>query len=125
MNHFDIKTHIYFGEKALDRICDFPYKKALIISDPYVVKSGMIHLVTSRLQQAKIEWDVFDDVIPDPPIEKISKGVSAVLASQADVLIAIGGGSAIDSAKAIREVASQADSAYSRPALIAIPTTSE
>ncbi len=124
MKHFDIKTQIYFGERSLDRISELPYKKALIISDPYVVKSGMIHLITSRLQQAKIEWQVFDDVIPDPPIEKISLGVTAVLSARADVLIAIGGGSAIDSAKAIREVASQADSSYSRPALIAIPTTS-
>ena len=124
MNHFDIKTHIYFGEKSLDRLSDIPYKKALIISDPYVVKSGMVHLVTSRLQQANIEFEIFDDVIPDPPIEKISLGVAAVLSSKADVLIAIGGGSAIDSAKAIREVASKADSSYPRPALIAIPTTS-
>lgn len=124
MNHFDIKTQIYFGDKSLNRIAELPYKNALIISDPYVVKSGMIHLITSRLQQAKIEWQVFDDVIPDPPIEKISLGVSAVLSVRADVLIAIGGGSAIDSAKAIREVAIQADSSYPRPALIAIPTTS-
>lgn len=124
VNCFDIKTQIYFGEKSLDRLSELPYKKALIISDPYVVKSGMVHLITSRLQHAKIEWDIFDDVIPDPPIEKISEGVSAVLDAKADVLIAIGGGSAIDSAKAIREVASQADSSYLRPALIAIPTTS-
>ncbi len=124
VNYFDIKTQIYFGEKSLDRLFDIPYKKALIISDPYVVKSGMVHLVTSRLQQAKIEWQIFDRVIPDPPIEKISEGVCAVLSAQADVLIAIGGGSAIDSAKAIREVASQADPSYPRPALIAIPTTS-
>lgn len=124
MKHFDIKTQIYFGENSLDRLSELPYKKALIIADPYVVQSGMVHLITSRLQHAKIEWQIFDDVIPDPPIEKISSGVSAVLAADADVLIAIGGGSAIDSAKAIREVASQAATSYQRPALIAIPTTS-
>ena len=84
----------------------------------------MVHHITSRLQLAGIEWEIFDDVIPDPPIEKISQGVAAVLKSKADVLITIGGGSAIDSAKAIREVASQADAGYARPALIAIPTTS-
>lgn len=124
MNHFDIKTQIYFGEKSLDRLSELPYKKALIISDPYVVKSGMVHLITSRLQHAKIEWEIFDDVIPDPPIEKISAGVAVILATKPDVLIAIGGGSAIDSAKAIREVACQAESSHPRPALIAIPTTS-
>ena len=124
MKHFDIKTQIYFGENSLDRLSEIPYKKAIIISDPYVVKSGMVHLVTSRLQHAGIEWQIFDDVIPDPPIEKITVGVQAVLQSQADVLITIGGGSAIDSAKAIREVAGQIDPSYHRPALIAIPTTS-
>ena len=124
MNHFDIKTQIYFGENSLDRLSELTYKKALIISDPYVVKSGMVHLITSRLQHANIEWKVFDDVIPDPPIEKISLGVMEVINFQADVLIAIGGGSAIDSAKAIREVSTQADPNFKRPALIAIPTTS-
>ena len=124
MKHFDIKTQIYFGENSLDRLSEIPYKKALIISDPYVVKSGMVHHVTSRLQHAGIEWQIFDDVIPDPPIEKICTGVKAVLDSEADVIITIGGGSAIDSAKAIREVAVQTDPSYKRPALIAIPTTS-
>ncbi len=124
MKHFDIKTQIYFGENSLDRLAEIPYKKALIISDPYVVKSGMVHLVTSRIQHAGIEWQIFDDVIPDPPIEKISLGVKALLESGADVIIAIGGGSAIDSAKAIREVSSKIDDSYVRPALIAIPTTS-
>ncbi len=124
MKHFDIKTQIYFGENSLDRLSELPYKKAIIIADPYVVKSGMVHLITSRLQHANIEWQIFDDVIPDPPIEKISAGVMAVLSSQADVIIAIGGGSAIDSAKAIRQVAEIADRDYPRPALIAIPTTS-
>lgn len=124
VKYFDIKTQIYFGENSLDRLSELPYKKAIIIADPYVVKSGMVHHVTSRLQSAKIEWEIFDRVIPDPPIEKISEGVSAVLKSKADVIIAIGGGSAIDSAKAIREVAEKADTTYKHPALIAIPTTS-
>lgn len=124
MKHFDIKTQIYFGENSLDRLSEIPYKKALIISDPYVVKSGMVHHVTSRLQHAGIEWQIFDDVIPDPPIEKICTGVKAVLDYEADVIITIGGGSAIDSAKAIREVAIQTDTSYKKPALIAIPTTS-
>lgn len=124
MKFFDIKTQIYFGENSLDRLSELPYKKALVISDPYVVKSGMVHHVTSRLQNANIEWEIFDNVIPDPPIEKISEGVSAVLKCKADVIIAIGGGSAIDSAKAIREVAEKADATYKHPALIAIPTTS-
>ena len=124
MKQFDIKTQIYFGENSLDRLIELKYKKALIIADPYVVKSGMSKLITSRLDKANVTWQIFDDVIPDPPIEKISLGVLAVLDFCADVIIAIGGGSAIDSAKAIREVAVQSNKNYSRPTLIAIPTTS-
>lgn len=124
MKHFDIKTHIYFGENSLDRLADIPYRNALLVADKFVVSSGLIHLITVRLQQNEVAWQVFDDVVPDPPLEKIALGAQAVLQQRPDVLIAIGGGSAIDSAKAIREVSLQMEPSYARPALIAIPTTS-
>ncbi len=124
MKHFDIKTQIYFGENSLDRLAQLHYRNALIVADKFVVSSGMIHLLTVRLQQGGVSWQVFDDVVPDPPLEKIGMGAKKVLELRPDVLIAVGGGSAIDSAKAIREVALQMESTYARPALIAIPTTS-
>ncbi len=124
MKHFDIKTHIYFGENSLDRLADIPYRNALLVADKFVVSSGLIHLLTVRLQQAGVSWQVFDDVVPDPPLEKIGLGAQVVLQQRPDVLIAVGGGSAIDSAKAIREVSLQLEPSYARPALIAIPTTS-
>ena len=124
MKHFDIKTQIYFGENSLDRLADIPYRNALLIADKFVVSSGLIHLLTVRLQQAGVSWQVFDDVVPDPPLEKIGLGAQMTLQVHPDVLIAVGGGSAIDSAKAIREVALQMEPSYARPALIAIPTTS-
>ena len=96
MKSFDIKTKIYFGDNALDRLADLPYKKALIITDPFVVKSGMLQMITYRLNDGYTEFDVFSDVVPDPPIEKISLGVKAMLDYDPDVVIAIGGGSAID-----------------------------
>ena len=123
MKHFDIKTHIYFGDNALDRLAELPYKNALIIADPFVVSSGLIHHLTVRLQQADISWKIFQDIVPDPPIEKVSAGVDAVLSQRPEVLVAVGGGSAMDSAKAIREVAGQIDASV-HPSLIAIPTTS-
>ena len=49
MKSFDIKTKIYFGDNALDRLADLPYKKALIITDPFVVKSGMLQMITYLL----------------------------------------------------------------------------
>ncbi len=123
MNSFEIKTKIYFGEQALDRLKELPYKKVLVISDPFVVKSGMIHQITTRIVEAGIEYDIFSQVVPDPPIEKISLGVKRLLEYRPNAIIAVGGGSAIDSSKAIREFAKKIDD-YGEIALIAIPTTS-
>ncbi|MDD6484978.1 MAG: iron-containing alcohol dehydrogenase [Clostridiales bacterium] len=122
MKSFDIKTKIYFGENSLDRLNDLPYKRALIITDPFVLKSGMLDMITYRLQEGYTEYDIFSDVVPDPPIAKITLGVEAMLKYDPDCVIAIGGGSAIDSAKSIREFASRANGKDT--ALIAIPTTS-
>ena len=122
MKSFDIRTKIYFGSNSLDRLSDLPYKRALIITDPFVAKSGMLQMITYRLQDGYTEFEVFSDVVPDPPIEEISKGVKKLLEYAPDCVIAIGGGSAIDSAKAIREFATRGG--YKETALIAIPTTS-
>lgn len=122
MNSFDISTKIYFGDNALDRLIEIPYKKVLVITDPFIEKSGMLALVTDRLQQAFIDFEIFSDVVPDPPIEKISIGVKALLDYDPDCVVAIGGGSAIDSTKAIREFATRANG--KQIAMIAIPTTS-
>ncbi len=122
MKSFDIRTTIYFGENALDRLLELPYNKILIITDPFIEKSGMLALITNRLQQAFINFDIFSDVVPDPPLEKITAGVEKFIQSDPDCIIAIGGGSAIDSAKSIREFGTRATN--KETALIAIPTTS-
>lgn len=76
MKSFDIKTKIYFGDNALDRLADLPYKKALIITDPFVVKSGMLQMITYRLNDGYTEFDVFCRRCSGPSlIEKISLGV--------------------------------------------------
>lgn len=124
MKSFDIRTKIYFGDHALDRLTEIPYSRVLIITDPYVVQSGMIGLITSRLAQGNKEFEIFKDVVPDPPIEKIAVGVQALLAFRPDAIVTVGGGSAIDSAKAIREFALRSDQGLGAIALIAVPTTS-
>lgn len=123
MKSFDIKTKIHFGENSLDRLLELPYKKVMIITDPFVVQSGMIKLITYRLDSSDIEFDIFQDVVPDPPIEKIVKGVEAVVNYKPEALIAVGGGSAMDSAKAIKDFAIRTGE-IGGMALIAIPTTS-
>lgn len=123
MNSFDIKTKIYFGDNALDRLEQLPYSRVLVITDPFIEKSGMLQSVTYRLKNRGIDFDVFTDVVPDPPIEKIIKGVEKVSSYNPDCIIAIGGGSALDEAKAIREFATRIVSTKDI-ALIAVPTTS-
>ena len=123
MKDFHINTEIFFGENALDRLSALRFDSALIISDPFVVSSGMITLLTARLDKAHIRYELFTDVVPDPPVEKVIAGVAAVMKTKPSCLIGVGGGSAIDTAKAIKKFARQFDEDYS-PYLIAIPTTS-
>lgn len=123
MDSFGIKTKIYFGEGALSRLKDIPYRKVLIITDPFVVDSGMADLIISPLKEGGIQYQIFSDVVPDAPVEKIAAGVKTFLEYRPDAIVAVGGGSAIDSSKAIREFARRADD-YGPVGLIAIPTTS-
>ena len=123
MKYFEVKTKVCFGEKALDHLLGLPYHRVWVVADPFVVSCGMIRQVTDRLERARIEYAVFDDVVPDPPVEKIIAGVKAVLAYAPECMVAIGGGSAIDLSKAIRKFASELQKDFS-PRLIAIPTTS-
>ena len=123
MRSFEIKTKVFFGDQALDRLAEIPYNKVLIITDPFMAQSSMFNLVTDPLKRANKEFEVFKVVVPDPPIEKISEGVKKMLEYKPDVLVAVGGGSAIDSSKSIREFALRVEP-YAEVGLIAIPTTS-
>ena len=123
MRSFEIKTKVFFGDQALDRLAEIPYNKVLIITDPFMAQSSMFNLVTDPLTRANTEFELFKDVVPDPPIEKISEGVKKMLEYKPDVLVAVGGGSAIDSSKSIREFALRVEP-YAEVGLIAIPTTS-
>lgn len=123
MNTFKILTTIHFGDNALDRLKDIPYNRIMIITDPYVKQSGMVDYITKPLASAGKNYTIFSDVVPDAPIDKISEGVKAFLQYRPDAIVAVGGGSAIDSSKSIREFALQIDR-YGDVGLIAIPTTS-
>lgn len=123
MKDFDLKTKVFFGENALDHLLQKKSKNAMIIADPFTVKSGLIKYITDRLDKGNIPYKVFDDVVPDPPLEKVTVGVKAALEQKPDCLMAVGGGSAIDFTKAVKMFAHRADESFN-PKFVAIPTTS-
>ncbi|MBU3088758.1 1-propanol dehydrogenase PduQ [Clostridium gasigenes] len=123
MNKFSIKTKIYFGEGSLSRLSELNYKKVMVITDPFMVKSGTIKKITEQLEKGSVEYIVFDEIVPDPPIETVVVGVNKMMEFKPEAIVALGGGSAIDAAKAIKEFAlkiTKTDDVY----FIAIPTTS-
>ncbi len=77
------------------------FSKALVVTDPDLVKFGVCGKVTSLLDDAKFPYEVFSKVQANPTIQNVLDGVEAFKASGADCLIAVGGGSAMDTAKAI------------------------
>ena len=123
MKSFDIKTNIVFGENALDRLSALGGRRVFIVADPFVVTGGLIGHITDRLDRVGAHYAVFDDVVPDPPVEKVIAGVAALTAQHPEIIIAVGGGSAIDLAKAVKKFAVQMDGSLGLR-LIAIPTTS-
>ena len=118
MESFRIKPEIYFGDGALSAFVRYQGQRVFIVADPFVVKSGMITHVTEQLPSCEIK--IFDDIVPDPPIETIAKGILAFEQFKPSVVAAVGGGSAIDAAKAIRFFADGGKDST----LAAIPTTS-
>ena len=65
MKTFEMKTVIHFGDNSLDRLAELPYKKVLVITDPFIAKGEMINLITEPLKRGGKEFEVFSDVVPD------------------------------------------------------------
>ncbi|WP_392558822.1 lactaldehyde reductase [Orbus mooreae] len=129
----------YFGVGSISNIVDEVknrgFKKALIVTDKDLIKFNVATKVTNLLDKAGLSYQIFDEVIPNPTIAIVQKGVSVFKQSGADYLIAIGGGSPQDTAKAIGIIINNPEFADVRslegvaptknPAVptIAIPTT--
>ncbi len=77
------------------------YKKALVVTDAVLIKAGTVAKVTSLLDAAGLAYELFDKVMPNPTIGVVKQGVAAFATAKADYLVAIGGGSPQDTAKAI------------------------
>jgi alcohol dehydrogenase class IV len=73
--------------------------RPLIVTDPFIARCGILERATALLDQARIVWSVFADTVPDPTTEVIDTGVAMLAAGDFDSLVAIGGGSSIDTAK--------------------------
>jgi alcohol dehydrogenase class IV len=80
-------------------------KRPLIVTDPFLLKSGLPALLASKLEQAGIGSVIFSDIVPDPTSTVVDSGVQAFRAGEHDSLISVGGGSPIDTAKAISMLA--------------------
>lgn len=121
MKTFELKTKVIFGQEALSYLQNFRSKKIFLVTDPFMVTSGKIEEITKQLSSA--EYVIFSDIVPDPPMELVVKGVTEATAFVPDIVLAIGGGSAIDAAKAImhfsRQIGNLPDMMF-----VAIPTTS-
>ena len=104
-NRFVLNETSYHGKGAVAEIATEinarGFKKAFICSDPDLVKLNIAKKVTDILDAASIEYTVFSDIKPNPTIENVQNGVAAFKEYGGDVIVAIGGGSSMDTAKAI------------------------
>jgi lactaldehyde reductase len=105
MNRFILNETSYHGAGAISAISDEVkargYKKVFVVSDPDLIKFNVTKKVTDVLDGAKIDYTVFSEIKPNPTIENVQSGVKAFRESGADCIVAIGGGSSMDTAKAV------------------------
>ena len=102
---FNLNETSYHGSGAIKEIVTEAkargFKKAFVCSDPDLVKFGVTAKVTDLLKENSLAFELYSDIKPNPTIENVQNGVKAFKASGADYIIAIGGGSSMDTAKAI------------------------
>lgn len=123
MKKFSINTDIYFGEGSLDKLNDIKNKRVLIVCDKFMETSGMAGKIKGKLDDCQVA--IYSDIVPDPSVEVIAAGIQKLKSCNAEVMIALGGGSSIDGAKAMREYAKQITGGISAiEEFYAIPTTS-
>ncbi|MCM1023863.1 MAG: lactaldehyde reductase [Prevotella sp.] len=139
MNRFILNETSYHGAGAVSAVKDEAegrgFKKALVCSDPDLIKFGVTKKVTDILDGAGLAYEIFSEIKPNPTIENVQAGVAAFKAAGADYLIAIGGGSSMDTAKAVgiiinnpefadvRSLEGVADTKNKCVPIFAVPTT--
>ena len=105
VNRMILNETSYFGQGAVENVATEilarGFKKAVVVTDKGLVEFGVVDKVTRHLTKANIDFVIYDGIVPNPTIENVKDGVAFVKEAQADCLVAIGGGSPIDTAKAI------------------------
>lgn len=98
---FFFSCNAAYGEDALDFMENIPGKKCFIVTDKVLDEIGVVDILTQSLKKLGKEYEVFTEVQPDPHEEDILKGKEACITYEPDIVIGLGGGSSMDSAKAI------------------------
>ena len=105
VNRIVLNETSYHGAGAINSIPDEVnvrgFKKAFVCSDPDLIKFNVTKKVTDVLDKAGLAYEIYSNIKPNPTIENVQTGVAAFKASGADYIIAIGGGSSMDTAKAV------------------------
>ncbi len=100
---FRIPTRISFGRGVALTVAEplrqVGAKRVLLVTDPGVRKAGLVAPIEERLRDAKIPYDVYDEVVPDPGVGEVQRCFERARAVGADAFVAVGGGSSIDTAK--------------------------
>ena len=138
-NRFVLNETSYHGKGAINEIATEikarGFKKAFVCSDPDLIKFNVTKKVTDVLDNASIDYEIYSQIKPNPTIENVQTGVDAFKTSGSDCIVAIGGGSSMDTAKAIGIVITNPDFADVRSLegvaptknkcvpIIAVPTT--
>ena len=129
MRFFQVKPAIYYGEGSLKQIEKHNFKNVCIATDQGMVKFGLLKKLTDQLDAKGVTYHIFADIESDPSTEIVEKGLMHIIMNKPDALIAIGGGSVIDAAKAIifycvnfKRIFFE-DRYVHKPLFIAIPTT--
>lgn len=119
----------YHGKGAIKEIATEAisrgFKKAFVCSDPDLIKFGVTKKVTDVLDNAEIDYEIYSEIKPNPTIKNVQTGVKAFKNSGADCIIAIGGGSSMDTAKAIGIIIKNPDFADVRSLEGVAPTTNK
>ena len=139
VNRFILNEVSYFGPGARKElpgvVARLGFKKALVVTDKGLMKFGVAKQVTDVLDEAHIPYDIYDEVKANPTVTNVKDGVKALKAALADFIIALGGGSSMDTAKGIGIVSNNpefsdvvslegvADTKKKTVPIIALPTT--